>query len=287
MIWLSKEIPAWASTKLPWNCPGDSKRQEFLFGHLFKMNHFVKQCNWLLCNSFYELDSLALNLIPKIMPIGPLLLANQSSSHIGSFWLEDSTCLSWLDKQPMNSVIYASFGSTSKFSQRQLEELALGLELIGQPFLWVVRSDIINEALSEFLDGFRTRIADRGRIVNWAPQEQVLAHPSTACFLSHCGWNSTMEGISMGVPFLCLPYFTDQFQNKSYICDVWKVGLGLNPNENGIITRHEINTKIKTLLFDDGIKTNALKLKEMAKKSVTEGGSSFKNFESFIEQIKH
>ena len=184
------------------------------------MNHFVKQCNWLLCNSFYELDSLALNLIPKIMPIGPLLLANQSSSHIGSFWPEDSTCLSWLDKQPMNSVIYASFGSTSKFSQRQLEELALGLELIGQPFLWVFRSDIINEALSEFLDGFRTRIANHGRIVNWAPQEQVLAHPSTACFLSHCGWNSTLEGISMGVPFLWWPYFTNQFQNKSYICDV-------------------------------------------------------------------
>ncbi|XP_030940419.1 UDP-glycosyltransferase 83A1-like [Quercus lobata] len=287
LIWLSKEIAAWTSTKLPWSCPGESKRQEVLFGHLFRMNHFIKQCNWLLSNSFYELDSLALNLIPEIMPIGPLLLANQSGSHIGSFWPEDSTCLSWLDKQPVDSVIYASFGSTSKFNQQQLDELALGLENIGLPFLWVFRSDIINEALSEFLDGFRTRIADRGMIVNWAPQEHVLAHPSTACFLSHCGWNSTLDGISMGVPFLCWPYFTDQFQNKSYICDVWKVGLGLNPDENGIITRHEINTKIKTLLFDDGIKTSALKLKEMAKKSVTEGGSSFKNFESFIEKIKH
>ena len=81
------------------------------------------------------------------MPIGPLLLANQSGGHIGRFWPENSTCLSWLDKQPVDSVIYASFGSTSKFSQRQLDELALGLELIGQPFLRVVRSDIINEAL--------------------------------------------------------------------------------------------------------------------------------------------
>ncbi|KAL4633533.1 hypothetical protein ACB092_04G129400 [Castanea dentata] len=72
-----------------------------------------------------------------------------------------------------------------------------------------------------------------------------------------------------------------------YICDVWKVGLGLNPDENGIVTRHEINTKIKALLSDDVIKTKALELKEMAKKSVGEGGSSFKNFESFIEQMKH
>jgi len=261
--------------------------QNIFFQYVFKMNHCVKLCKWLLCNSFYELDLLALNLIPGIIPVGPLLSSNQLENHIGSFWPEDSTCLSWLDKQPVGSVIYASFGSTSTFNQQQFDELALGLELTGLPFLWVIRSDIANEALSEFLDGIRSRIADSGKIVGWAPQEQVLAHPSTACFISHCGWNSTLEGINMGVPFLCWPYFADQFQNKSYICDFWKVGLGLNPDENGIITRREINTKIKTLIIDDGIKTNALKLKEMAKKSVTEGGSSFKNFESFIEQIKH
>ncbi|XP_050256101.1 UDP-glycosyltransferase 83A1-like [Quercus robur] len=286
LIWLSKEIPAWKSSEFPWSFPGESWMQNIFFQYVFKMNHCVKLCKWLLCNSFYELDLLALNLIPGIIPIGPLLSGNQLENHIGSFWPEDSTCLSWLDKQPVGSVIYASFGSTSTFNQQQFDELALGLELIGLPFLWVIRSDIANEALSEFLDGIRLRIADSGKIVGWAPQEQVLAHPSTACFISHCGWNSTLEGINMGVPFLCWPYFADQFQNKSYICDFWKVGLGLNPDENGIITRREINIKIKTLIIDDGIKTNALKLKEMAKKSVTEGGSSFKNFESFIEQIK-
>ena len=251
------------------------------------MNHSVKLCNWLLCNSFYELDSLALNLVPGIIPVGPLLSGNQLGYQIGTFWPDDSTCLSWFDKQHVGSVIYVSFGSTSIFNQQQFDELALGLELIGLPFLWVIQSDITNEALSEFLDGIRKIIADYGKIVDWAPQEKVLAHPSTACFISHCGWNSTLEGISKGVPFLCWPYFTNQFQNKSYVCDVWKVGLGLNPNENRIFTRHEINTKIKALLSDDVIKTKALKLKEMAKNSVSEGGSSFKNFESFIEQIKH
>ena len=84
-----------------------------------------------------------------------------------------------------------------------------------------------------------------------------------------------------------LAFFTDQFHNKSYICDVWKTSLGLTLDENGLITRHEIKTKIEMLLSDDGIKINALKLKEMAKKSVTNGRSSFKNFNSFCEQIKH
>ena len=284
LIRLSKEIPAWSNAEFTWSCPGDSKTQNSLFEFCFRVHHSVRLCNWLLCNSFYELDSSACDLIPGIIPVGPLL---QSGNQAGSLFPEDSTCLSWLDKQNVGSVMYVAFGSISIHSQQQFEELALSLELIGLPFLWVVRSDVIDRTLAEFLDGFKTRINDRGMIVQWAPQEKVLAHPSTACFLSHCGWNSTLEGISMGVPFLCWPYFADQFHNKSYICDAWKVGWGLNPDENGLITRHEINTKIKTLLFDDGIKSNALKLKEMAKKSVTEGGSSFKNFESFIEQIKH
>jgi UDP:flavonoid glycosyltransferase YjiC (YdhE family) len=287
LIWLSKEIPAWRSNELLWSVPGDSKMQNDCFGYCFRVIHYVRLCNWLLCNSFYELDSPAYDLIPGIIPVGPLLLGNQLGSHTGSFWPEDSTCLSWLDKQTVGSVIYVAFGSTSIHSQQQFEELALGLELIGQPFLWVVRSDVTDRTLAEFLDGFKMRINNRGMIVEWAPQEKVLAHPSTACFVSHCGWNSTLEGISMGVPFLCWPYFVDQLHNKRYICDAWKIGLGLNPDENGLITRHEIKTKLETLLSDDGIKSNALELKEMAKKSVTEGGSSFKNFESFIEQIKH
>ncbi|XP_030936334.1 UDP-glycosyltransferase 83A1-like [Quercus lobata] len=252
-----------------------------------RVTHYVKQCNWLLSNSFHELDSLACDLIPGIKPVGPLLLGNQLSNYVGSFWPQNSTCLCWLDKQPVGLVIYVAFGSLAIFRQQQFDELVLGLELIGKPFLWVVGSDITDGALAEFLLVFRTRLNDRGMIVEWAPQEKVLDHPSIACFLSLCGWNSTLEGISIGVRFLCWPFFIDQLHNRCYICDVWMIGLGLTPDENGFITRNEIKTKIETLLSDDGIKTNALKLKKMAKTSVTEGGSSFKNFESFIEQLKH
>ena len=117
LIWLSKEIPAWSSTELPWSCPGDSKMQNVLFEYCtFRLNHF-KLCNWLLCNSFYELDPPACDLIPGIIPVGPLLLGNQLGSHAGSFWPQDSTCLTWLDKQPVGLVIYVAFGSFVTFSQ--------------------------------------------------------------------------------------------------------------------------------------------------------------------------
>ena len=109
--------------------------------------------------------------------------------------------------------------------------------------LWVVRSNITDGALVEFLLLFRTSLNDHGMIVEWAPQEKVLDHPSVACFLSHCGWNSTLEGISRGVQFLCWPFFIDQFHNRSYICDVWKIGFGLTPNKNWLIMRLETKTK--------------------------------------------
>jgi UDP:flavonoid glycosyltransferase YjiC (YdhE family) len=225
-------------------------------------------------------------LIPNLLPIGPLLSSNRLGQAVGNFWPEDSTCLSWLDKQAPRSVVYVAFGSIAIFNKHQFEELALGLEFLGQPCLWVVRSDFTNESFTKYPDRFLEKVGDFGKIIKWAPQEKVLSHPSIACFVTHCGWNSTMKGLSMGVPFLCWPYFADQYYIKSYICDVLKVGLALDPEENGIISRREIRRKMDNLLCDGGIRANTLKLKEMARKSIHEGGSSMNNFKIFIEQLK-
>ena len=287
LIHLAEDIPAFSITGLSWNLSDDLKIRDVIFGYAFRVSQTVKLSNWLLCNSFYELHSSACNLISDILPIGPLLASNHPAHSAGNFWAEDSTCLRWLDKQPAGSVIYVAFGSLAILSQHQFNELALGIELVGRPFLWVARSDFTNGSAVEYPDGFMQRVSEYGKIVEWADQEKVLAHPSVACFLSHCGWNSTMEGVSMGVPFLCWPQFADQFCNRNFICDIWKVGLGLDPDGNGIISRHEIKIKIEKLLSDDGIKANALKLKEMARESVSEDGSSSKNFKAFIEAVKH
>ncbi|KDP31326.1 hypothetical protein JCGZ_11702 [Jatropha curcas] len=178
----------------------------------------------------YELEQSACNLIPNAIPIVPLHASNHLEKFAGNFWPQDSTCLTWLDRQPNGSVIYLAFGSTAVYNKQQFNELAFGLEITGQPFLWVVRSDFTE---AEFPDGFLERTANSGKIVKWAPQEKVLAHTSISCFVSHCGWNSTIEGLSMGVPCLCWPYCVDQFHNKDTIYKNWKVGIGLVPVENG------------------------------------------------------
>ncbi|WCJ35864.1 UDP-Glycosyltransferase superfamily protein [Euphorbia peplus] len=200
---------------------------------------------------------------------------------------EDSSCLSWLDQQPCGSVIYAAFGSSMVCSQEQVNELAMGFEITGRPFFWVVRSDFNEGTGAKLPEGFMERVGHYGKIVEWAPQEKVLAHPSVSCFFSHCGWNSTMEGVSKGVPFLCWPYLADQYRNRDDICNTWKIGLKVNTDDKGIVTRDEIKCKIESLVGDENIKANSQKLKEVAEENMRGEGSSFKNFSSFLHQIQH
>ncbi|XP_044467364.1 UDP-glycosyltransferase 83A1-like isoform X2 [Mangifera indica] len=288
IIQLAQNMPGIDCTKLIWTSVGgeDLASQKRMFEVINNCVQAGQAADYLICNSAYDLEPGAFALVPNILPIGPLLASNGQGNSAGSFWPEDSACLEWLDQQQPKSVIYVAFGSFTILDKTQFQELALGLELTDRPFLWVVRPDITDEPNEAYPGGFQDRVARRSRLVGWAPQQKVLSHPSIACFFSHCGWNSTLEGVSNGVPFLCWPYFADQFIDESYICDVWKVGLKLNKNENGIITREEIKSKVDQVLGDESFKARVVELQESALKSVKEGGQSHRNFKNFIEWIK-
>ncbi|KAK1308438.1 UDP-glycosyltransferase 83A1 [Acorus calamus] len=235
---------------------------------------------WVLCNFFSHVESPVFKYAPKICPIGPRLSGIRPSKPVGRYWPEDSSCEEWL------SVVYVAFGSFTIFDPRQFKELGLGLEMMGRRFLWVVRPDLTKKANMAFSEEFEERVTGRGRMVGWSPQQRVLTHPSVVCFMSHCGWNSIMEGVTNGLPFLCWPYFADQFLNESYICDLWKVGLKLNKDAEGMVTKEEIGAKVEALLGDGEVVGRALELKEIAAMSIAKGGSSCDNFNEFVESMK-
>ncbi|KAH7846347.1 hypothetical protein Vadar_012776 [Vaccinium darrowii] len=286
MIQLSPAMPSMNTETFWWLCFLDKNTNKTMFDLNTRNMKAVKVAQRLVCNSSYELEPAAFALFPNFLPIGPLLASNRLGKSTGHFWPEDSTCLEWLDQQPAQSVIYVAFGSFTVFDPIQFQELAMGLELTNRPFLWVVRPDITEEANDAYPRGFKERVATRGRMVGWAPQDKVLGHPSVACFLSHCGWNSTIEGVTNGIPFLCWPYFADQFINQSYICDVWKIGLGFNRDESGIIRQDEIKGKVEQLLANEALKARALHLKEVTAEAVKESGCSSNNFNNFIKWLK-
>ncbi|KAI3470810.1 hypothetical protein Pfo_027473 [Paulownia fortunei] len=249
----------------------------------------TKASSGLIWNSFQELEELALAKLHQdfgvpIFPLGPFHKHFAPSS--SSLMAEDRSSISWLDKQVYNSVIYVSFGSIAAIDEKDFLEIAWGLASSKHPFLWVVRPGLIRGAewLEPLPEGFLEMLDGRGHIVKWAPQLEVLEHPSIGAFWTHSGWNSTLESICEGVPMICTPCFTDQLVNARYVSHVWKIGLQL---ENGL-SREKIEMAIKRLMVQkEGgeLRERALHLKEKANLCLQPGGSSYESLKSLVNYI--
>ncbi|XP_047962035.1 UDP-glycosyltransferase 83A1-like [Salvia hispanica] len=285
-IRLSPSMPEMNPNHFAWVCLPDLAGRRVVFQSIVENNKSAKLAQYLICNSSSALEPAALDFLHNCRPIGPLLATRRLAKQAGHFWPENPTCLSWLDHRPPRSVVYVAFGSFTLLDPAQFRELALGLELTGLPFLWVVRSDITCHVSEAYPPGFKDRVRNRGKIVDWAPQQEVLAHPAVACFVTHCGWNSTVESVSSGVPVVCWPYFADQFLNETYIVDHWGVGVRLEKGGNGIIGREEIKGKVEMVLGDGGYKKRVTELQEKTLASSVGGGSSHKNLCDFVDWIK-
>jgi hypothetical protein len=280
-------MPPLHTSLLSWNNSGAAEGQHIIFDLVCRNNKFNDDlAEMTVCNSFHEAEPAVFKLFPDLLPIGPLVADRELRRPVGHFLPEDAGCLDWLDAQPDGSVVYVAFGSLAIFDARQFQELAVGLELTGRPFLWVVRPDFTPGLSTAWLDAFRRRVAGRGVIVEWCSQQRVLAHAAVACFVSHCGWNSTLEGVRNGVPFLCWPYFCDQFLDRSYITAVWRTGLAVAAGEeDGVVTRDEVRSKVEQVVGDGEIRERARLLRDTARACVSEGGSSHKNFRKFIDLL--
>ncbi|XP_076935770.1 zeatin O-xylosyltransferase-like [Bidens hawaiensis] len=231
----------------------------------------------------------------KIWAVGPLNPIEISSN--GTDSTSRHKCLQWLDNQPENSVMYVSFGTTTTFSDEQIRELALGLERSGQRFIWVVRvADTSNSVGSEerkieLPNGFEEIVRGRGLIErSWAPQLEILEHSATGGFMSHCGWNSSMESISMGVPMATWPMHSDQPRNAFLITDVIRIGIAVKNWErrNELVKANVIADVVNRLMASEEgakIRRRAVKLGGEVKESVAEGGVRCREMDSFISYI--
>ncbi|KAL6899543.1 hypothetical protein ACP4OV_006201 [Aristida adscensionis] len=156
----------------------------------------------------------------RVLHVGPLLLQCCNNA-AASMWRADTTCMDWLDRQSPGSVVYVSFGSwVAPIGPEKIAEFAAGLEAAGRPFLWVLKD---HPSWRAGLPGrFAENVAGRGKIVSWAPQEDVLRHEAVGCYVTHCGWNSTLEAVRHRVPMICYPISGDQFIDCAYIVKMWQ-----------------------------------------------------------------
>ncbi|XP_047308455.1 beta-D-glucosyl crocetin beta-1,6-glucosyltransferase-like [Impatiens glandulifera] len=187
----------------------------------------------------------------KIVPTGPLV---QKPEEDGEEEEEHNReIMEWLNKKEKSSTVFVSFGTEYFLSREEREEIAKGLELSMVNFIWVLRFSFedkisIEEALP---NGFLTRVGDRGLVVEkWAPQARILGHPNVGGFVSHCGWGSTMEAMSFGIPIVAIPMNLDQPGNARLVVEM-DVGLEVNRDDNGGLSGEEIAEFIKEVMVGD------------------------------------
>lgn len=180
----------------------------------------------------------------SIKTIGPTIL--KDNKHHGSCILEvaSKACLDWLDKRDPRSIVYVSLGSIATLGEEQMVELASGLLMMSDyHFLWMVRASEECKLPTKF----KSEISKKGLIMNWCPQLEALAHLAVPCFMTHSGWNSTIEALSSGVPMIAMPVMVDQTTNAKFVADVWQVGGRVKANDKGIVTALQ-EKKLKSAL---------------------------------------
>ncbi|KVH93326.1 limonoid UDP-glucosyltransferase-like [Cynara cardunculus var. scolymus] len=257
----------------------------------------LSKTSCVLMETFQELEGDLITYMSKICPIRPVgpLFKNpllETSTNICGDLIKADECLEWLDSKPPSSVVYISFGSVVSLSQEQVTEMAYGVLNSGVSFLWVLRMDATFTGVSGRLPkGFFEEAGERGKVVQWSPQAKVLSHTALSCFVSHCGWNSTMEALSSGVPVVAFPRWGDQVTDAKYLVDEWKVGIRMSrgEDEQRVIGREEIAKCLKEATNGEkavDMKTNALKWKKTAEEAVAEDGTSDRNMQEFVDEIR-
>ncbi|KAJ4723648.1 Glycosyltransferase [Melia azedarach] len=242
----------------------------------------------------------------KVWCVGPVSLHNKEYSDKAERGnkasIDEHKCLSWLDSRSPGSVIYACLGSLCNLISPQMIELGLGLEATNRPFIWVIRDGETSKELQKWAieDGFEERIKGRGIVIwGWAPQVLILSHPSIGGFLTHCGGNSTLEGISAGLPLLTWPLFGDQFINEKFVVQILRIGVRVGVEKAmkwgeeqsiGVLVKKDDVKNVVEKLMDEGKegeerRERARKLGKLAKMAVQVGGSSHHNITLLLEDI--
>lgn len=264
----------------------------------------------IIVNTFDELEPHAVRSLaglgaPAVYPVGPILSLNGETKEKDIDGHRGDDIMEWLDKQPPSSVVFLCFGSRGWFREDQVKQMACALERSGHRFLWSLRRPPLSkgqvEIPSDYADpaevlpeGFLHRTASVGKVIGWAPQAAVLAHRAIGGFVSHCGWNSTLESLWFGVVVATWPLRGEQQFNAFEL--VVELGLATEIKmdyrrdfrmESGILTADEIEGGIRKLMEEAGSERwkKVKEVSEKSRKALTEGGSSYLSLGRLIDDI--
>ncbi|XP_015892851.1 scopoletin glucosyltransferase-like [Ziziphus jujuba] len=282
--------------------PDHMKEESELSAFARKVEESELTSSGIIVNSYYELEPAYADhyrnfLGMKAWHIGPTFLCSKDKAPRGKDSIDEHECLKWLDSKKPNSVVYVCFGSVANFDDAQLMEIAMGLEACGKEFIWVVKKEKREEGREEewLPEGYEKRMEGKGLIIRgWAPQMLILQHEAVGGFVSHCGWNSTLEGISAGLPMVTWPVSAEQFYNEKLITQLLGIGFDVGNQRwsmfMGDCVKREAIAKAVSRIMEgeeaEEMRSRAKALRVLACEAVEEGGSSYTDLSALIEELK-
>lgn len=175
----------------------------------------------------------------------------------------------WLNRFEPRSVVFCVFGSQLVLKKNQFQELVLGFELTGLPFLVALKPPSGATTVEEVLPkGFEERTKGRGIVYGgWVNQPLVLGHPSIGCFVNHSGFGSMWEALMSDSQLVLVPHLGDQILNARILGEELKVGVEIKRDENGWLSKENLCNAIKCVMEEESdvgglIKKNHAKWKE-------------------------
>ncbi|XP_018823959.2 UDP-glycosyltransferase 89B2-like [Juglans regia] len=200
--------------------------------------------------------------------------------------------MNWLDARPDNSVVYVCFGSRAVLTQRQIDLLTAALDQSGVQFVLCVRvpreeeQQQANADHGVIPDGFEDRMEGRGFVIRgWAPQVSILSHRAVGVFVTHCGWNSVLEGIAAGVVMLTWPMDADQYTNAMLLVEELGVAIRACEGTQNISESAELAQLLAISVEETWLERILAKELSAAAASAVKGGSSDKNLDELIKQL--
>ncbi|XP_068242837.1 UDP-glucosyltransferase 2-like [Palaemon carinicauda] len=116
----------------------------------------------------------------------------------------------------------------------------------------------LNQRVLVKLEGEYLNPPSNVKVVKWLPQQDILAHPKTRLFFTHCGMHGVIEALHYGIPMVGMPVFADQ---DDVLVRLKKKGVAVGVSKNA--DEETIYNAIIEVLNNPKYKENAISLSKI------------------------
>ncbi|XP_047586123.1 UDP-glucuronosyltransferase 3A2-like isoform X2 [Lutra lutra] len=213
-------------------------KEHFPEGSRPVLSHLLRRAELWFVNSDFALE-FARPLLPNTVYVGGLM-----ARPVKPVPQEFENFIAKFGDSGFVLVALGSFVSIYQ-SQEVLREMNSAFAHLSQGVIWKCNSSHWSKDV---------KLSANVKIMDWLPQNDLLAHPRIRLFVTHGGLNSIMEAIQHGVPMVGIPVLREQADNLIRV-EAKKFGVSIQLKQ---IKAETLALKMKEVIEDKRYKSAAV-----------------------------